>query len=105
MPSAVGTLVNSVFTRYACKYGSRTNGKLPSIHSESVPRSWSKASTYNYAEKQKLFQGMNGVLVLLPIDVDCSHIEYLSLIDVKCTKSLGLTNLDPQTSCSFQVVT
>ena len=27
-----------------------TNRKLPSIHSESVPRSKSKASTYSYAE-------------------------------------------------------
>ena len=28
-----------------------TNGKLPSIHSESVPRSRAKAVTYRYAEK------------------------------------------------------
>ena len=32
-----------------------TNGKLPSIRSESVPRSRSKTGTYSYAEK--LFQG------------------------------------------------
>ena len=30
-----------------------TNGKLPSIHSESVTGSRSKASTYNYAEKEE----------------------------------------------------
>ena len=28
-----------------------TNRKLTSLHSESVPRSMSKASTYSYAEK------------------------------------------------------
>ena len=30
-----------------------THHKLLSIHSESAPRSGSKASTYNYAEKEK----------------------------------------------------
>ena len=30
-----------------------TNRKLPSIHSESVPRSGSKARTYNYAGKKE----------------------------------------------------
>ena len=31
-----------------------TNRKLPSIHSESVPRSRSKVSTYSYGEKLML---------------------------------------------------
>ena len=32
-----------------------TNRKLPTIHSESVPRSRSKARTYSYMDKKKLY--------------------------------------------------
>ena len=59
---AVAALANSVFINVQTNMaaGARlinmgiffTNRKLPSIHSESVPRSRSKASTYSYAEKK-----------------------------------------------------
>ena len=67
MPSgslAVGALVNGVFIIMPANMaaGARrintsilfTNRKLPSIHSESVPRSSSKGCTYSYAKKTQL---------------------------------------------------
>ena len=58
---AVAALVNSVFINVQADMaaGARriniciffTNHKLPSLHSESVPRSRSKVSTYSYPEK------------------------------------------------------
>ena len=62
---AVAGLVNSVFINVQANMaaGARlintdilfTNRKLPTIHSESVSISRSKASTYNYAEKLEAF--------------------------------------------------
>ena len=43
-----------------------TNSKLPSIHSESVPRIKSKASTFNYTEiKEEPIKLINAFLCLL----------------------------------------
>ena len=58
---AVAPVVNSVFINVKANMTAQarrikmgilfTNRKLPSIHSESVPRNRSKASKYSYAEK------------------------------------------------------
>ena len=59
---AVAALVNSVFTYVQANMAAEarwinmgilfTNRKLPSIHSESVPKIRSKPSTYSYTEKE-----------------------------------------------------
>ena len=67
---AVATFVHTVFINVPANMEARarrinmcllfTNRKLPSIHSESVPRSTSKTSTYSYAEiKKKLKHILN----------------------------------------------
>ena len=62
-PISVAELVNSVFINVqtnmaagACQINMGmyfTNHKLPSLHSESVPRSRLKASTYSHDERKK----------------------------------------------------
>ena len=82
---AIAAFVNSVFIRMhmqanmaagACRINMSilfTNKKLPSLHSESIPRSRSKASTYSYAEK---FDCQHFLFFYASTLIDLGHIVF-----------------------------